>query len=160
MQLCAALRRAIRDSICLSSLRYHSALVRTRSPLQTILTILGSLFCLGYTVSILPGNLQAEENMPRFVDCPPYPCHHNRSYWHESRLSEDLRLRPNPPGYMIGKCNHDWNALRPQWRNWLCSETMPWLGDHMVSLELFICLHLGFLTFSSFSFSAVTQYHN
>ena len=139
----AALRRPVKDSTS-SSLRYHSVLERAKSPLETTLSLLGTLFCYRHPVSILTGNLQAEGNLPFLVDCPPYPFDHSRRYWTESRLSKDFRLRPKLPGYMLGKSNHDWNTLRPQWRNWLYTEIMPWLGDHVVSILFFPWSPLSF----------------
>ena len=132
----SALRRSIKDSSS-SPVRYHTVLERTKSPQHTVLTLLGTLFCYKYPISILSGNLQAEGNHPFLVDCPPYPFDHTRRYWTESRLSKDLRLRPSSSGYLLGRRNHDWNTLRPQWRNWLCTERMPWLGDHVVSVIAF-----------------------
>lgn len=140
----SALRRPIKDSLS-SPLRYHSALERKKSSLHTILTVLGTLWCHKYPVSILAGNLQADGKFPFLVDCPPYPFDHSRRYWAESRLSKDFRLRPYSPGYMLGRRNHDWNALRPQWRNWLSTEAMPWLGDHIVSILLSFCSLPSFL---------------
>ncbi|PQE06756.1 polyketide synthase protein [Rutstroemia sp. NJR-2017a BBW] len=128
----AALRRPIKDSLA-SPLRYHSMLERKKSPLVTTLHVLGTLWCHKHPVSILAGNLQTGGNFPFLVDCPPYPFDHSRRYWVESRLSKDYRLRPSSPGYMLGRRNHDWNTLRPQWRNWLSTEAMPWLGDHIIS---------------------------
>ncbi|THV54000.1 hypothetical protein BGAL_0037g00440 [Botrytis galanthina] len=137
----SALRRSIKDSLS-SPTRYHSVLERKQSPLHTILTALGTLWCHKYPVSILAGNIQAEGKFPFLVDCPPYPFDHSRRYWAESRLSKDFRLRPSSPGYMLGRRNHDWNALRPQWRNWLSTEAMPWLGDHIISNKI-ICPGTG-----------------
>lgn len=127
----SALRRAVKDSTC-SSLRYHSVLQRNKSPLETTIALLGTLFCHEYPVSVLAVNVQEDKKLPFLVDCPPYPFDHSRRYWEESRLSKDFKSRPHSPGYMLGKRNHDWNTLRPQWRNWLCTVKMPWLADHIV----------------------------
>lgn len=131
----SALRRSIKDLLS-SPARYHSVLERKKSPLHTILTALGTLWCHKYPVSTLARNIQAEGKFPCLVDCPPYPFDHSRRYWDESRLSKDFRLRPSSPGYMLGRRNYNWNALRPQWRNWLSTEAMPWLGYHIVSILL------------------------
>jgi acyl transferase domain-containing protein len=138
-----ALRRPIKDSVS-PSLRYHSILTRKLSPLKTTLELLGTLFCLGYPVSIIGGNSQTFAASPFLVDAPAYPFDHSRRYWSESRLSKDYRLRKDSRGYLLGKRAHDWNVLRPEWRNWLCIETMPWLADHVVSalsVSIFSPLH-------------------
>lgn len=133
----AALRRPVRDSVP-SSLRYHTVLDRTRSSIQTTLKLVGTLFCHGYGVSITAANLQSTGSMPFLVDCPSYPFDHSRQYWSESRLSKAMRFRPRELGYMLGRRAHDLNTLRPRWRNWLCTEAMPWLEDHVVSLKFVI----------------------
>lgn len=138
----SSLRRHVRDSAP-AELRYHSVLERTKSPLQTVLILLGKLFCYGHSVSIRAGNRQTQDNLPFLVDCPPYPFDHSRRYWYESRLSKDFTARPEPHGYLLGRRAHDWNVLRPRWRNWLNTETMPWLKDHVVSLSqisYYLCL--------------------
>jgi acyl transferase domain-containing protein len=130
----AALRRPVMDTI--KSWRYHTILKRAHNPLRTILEALGALFCHGHPVSVLAANAQSEGTQPYLVDCPSYPFDRSRRYWAESRLSRDYRLRPSSPGYLLGERAHDWNPLRPRWRNWLCTETMPWLADHVVSITL------------------------
>lgn len=138
----AALRRPIKDTISPSSqapstmIRYHCVLERESSPAMTALTLLGKLFCLGYPVSTTSGNLQAAgDNFPFLVDCPPYPFDHGRRYWSESRISKDFRLRPKSAGCLLGRRAIDFNILQPRWRNWLCTETIPWLGDHVVRTD-------------------------
>ncbi|KAK3329248.1 hypothetical protein B0H66DRAFT_634456 [Apodospora peruviana] len=129
----AALRRPVRDIVS-ASLRYHAVLERTKSPVQTTLEFLGTLFCHGYPVSILTANQQtAQDRISYLIDCPPYPFDHGRRYWSESRISKDFRLRAHTPGYLLGRRAHDWNELQPRWRNWLSVEAMPWLADHVIS---------------------------
>lgn len=137
-----ALQRPIRDTLSSTSsslktasvLRYHSVLQRKKSSLVTTLELIGSLFCLRFSVSVLAANRQTPQAKSGFlVDCPSYPFDHSRIYWSESRISKDFRLRPQSPGYLLGKRASDHNALRPRWRNWLSAERLPWLADHAVS---------------------------
>ncbi|GAB1315319.1 hypothetical protein MFIFM68171_05529 [Madurella fahalii] len=137
----AALRRPVRDSVP-KSLLYHAVLERKKSPLQTTLALLGTLFCRGHPVSVLAANQQTQGHLPFLVDCPPYPFDHSKRYWSESRLSKDYRLRRSSPGYMLGRRAHDWNAMRPRWRNWLSVEKMPWLAHHVVT-NIRICPGTG-----------------
>lgn len=130
----AALRRAVRESA--PGLRYHAALLRNQAPLQTLLELVGELFCHGHVSAgaAAAANMQAAQQLPFLTDCPPYPFDHGRRYWAESRLSRDYRLRPRAQGFLLGRRAHDWNPLQPRWRNWLSVETTPWLGHHVVSL--------------------------
>ncbi|KAI0880462.1 uncharacterized protein GGS22DRAFT_182315 [Annulohypoxylon maeteangense] len=127
----SALKRPVCEGA--PSMRYHSMLTRSKSPVETTLSLAGTLFCSGYPLSILAANGQTEGEMPFLVDCPPYPFDHSRRYWHESRLSKDFRLRTSSRGYLLGRRAHDWNPLQPRWRNWLSVEAIPWLADHVVS---------------------------
>lgn len=126
-----ALRRSVTETAS-SPTRYHSVLDRAKSPIRGLLKLLGTLFCHGHPVSVLAANRQTKGRLPYLVDCPSYPFDHSRKYWSESRLSKNFRLRPASPGYMLGRASHDWNILRPRWRNWLSVEAVPWLADHEV----------------------------
>lgn len=150
----AALRRPVIDTI--KSLRYHTILKRAHNPLRTVLEAVGALFCYGHPVSVPTANSQGDGTHPYLVDCPKYPFDHSRRYWAESRLSRDYRLRAPSSGYLLGQRAHDWNPLRPRWRNWLCTETVPWLAHHIVSTILryyLVSYSLLCLRFLSFTFS-------
>lgn len=154
----AGLRRPVMDTVASSAIRFHAALERHKPPAPTLLTLIGRLFCLGSPVSICAANgidevnrgigddnEQPLHNPPRFlVDLPPYQFDHSRRYWAESRLSKDFRFRPHTAGHLLGRRAHDFNALRPRWRNWLSREVTPWLGDHIVRTDLvlnFVLVH-------------------
>lgn len=130
----AALRRPVKDTV--PQLRYHAWIQRSAPALQSTLHLAGRLFCLGFPVSITTVNGQDQGNHPYLVDCPAYPFDHSRRYWDESRISRDWRLREASSGFLLGRRTHDWNPLKPRWRNWLCVETIPWLGEHYVSKYL------------------------
>ncbi|RCI10159.1 hypothetical protein L249_8593 [Ophiocordyceps polyrhachis-furcata BCC 54312] len=138
-----ALRRPARDCVP-AAIRYYAALDRNQSPVRTVLSLVGALFCQGHDVSVLAVNNQAGIQQPFLVDCPPYPFDHSRRYWFESRLSRDFRLRRDSPNYLLGRRSSDWNALRPRWRNWLSVERIPWLEHHAVS-QLHLCPGTGLI---------------
>ncbi|KAH7131783.1 hypothetical protein B0J11DRAFT_427173 [Dendryphion nanum] len=138
----SALRQPIKDTA--PSLTYHSILKRTKPSQRSILELFGALFSLGYKISIPTDSRQSGETCQPLVDCPPYPFDHSKRYWTESRLSRDYRLRSRSDGYLIGRTANDWNPLQPRWRNWLCTESMPWLADHVVN-ETAVCPGTGML---------------
>lgn len=144
----AALRRPVTDTV--PQLRYHAWIQRSASPLQSTLHLAGSLFCRGFPISITTVNGQDQGKHPYLVDCPAYPFDHSRRYWDETRISREWRLREASPGFLLGRRVHDWNPLKPRWRNWLCVENVPWLGEHYVSaarLYQKLLLHSDLLTF-------------
>ncbi|RYC59250.1 hypothetical protein CHU98_g6953 [Xylaria longipes] len=159
-----ALRRPIKDNLSFifdsrpepkSTIRYHSSLERSKSALQIVASLVGTLFCYGHPVSVSAVNNQAKGGLPALVDCPSYPFDHGRRYWNESRLSRDFRLRTHSQGHLLGRRTNDWNALHPRWRNWLCIETMPWLADHVIS-DSVVCPGTGMAVMA---LEAVKQLH-
>ncbi|RYP22954.1 hypothetical protein DL765_001412 [Monosporascus sp. GIB2] len=115
-------------------IRYHTVLKRSKSPDMAFLELLGNLFCRGHVVS-LPSEmgLNGEHTSPSILtECPEYPFDNARSYWNESRLSRNLRLRPSPPSALLGTQSLDFNPLEPTWRNFLSLEYIPWLEDHII----------------------------
>lgn len=134
-----ALQKPVRETVG-PSIRYHAVLDHRRLATHTILDLIGHLFCQGHPVSITAANgHDTTDRHPFLVDCPPYSFDHSRRYWTESRLSKDFRFRPYSAGYLLGKRAHDFNVLRPRWRNWLSREVLPWLGDHVVSPHPLLC---------------------
>lgn len=129
-----ALRRPLKEIV--PSVRYHALLERSKPNMQSLLSVVGSLFCFGHSLSVAAANNQMVSTLQHLTDCPPYPFDHSRSYWSESRISRGYRMRKSAPGYLLGRRAQDWNELLPRWRNWLSLETHPWLGDHCVSLAM------------------------
>ncbi|KAJ2993259.1 hypothetical protein NUW58_g1893 [Xylaria curta] len=134
----SALKRPIQDTITQAENRkqprYASVLHRSKDAVDSILELLGHLFCHGHEFDISEANgIPSGRNTPFLVDCPEYPFDHSRTYWAEPRLSRDFRLREPVYGDFLGWRFHDWNPLEPRWRNLWSVETTPWIGDHVVS---------------------------
>ncbi|KAI0856789.1 hypothetical protein F4860DRAFT_528792 [Xylaria cubensis] len=134
----SALKRPIEDTITQlgkqKQIRYANALHRSKDAVESILELLGCLFCHGHEFNISKANRLLSSQPPSFlVDSPQYPFDHSRTYWTESRLSRDFRLREPVLGDFLGWRFHDWNQLEPRWRNLWSVETTPWVGDHIVS---------------------------
>lgn len=135
----AALKRPIQDTVNQvgnrKQTRYASALYRSKDAVESTLELLGHLFCHGHEFNISEANRLLSSSIPSFlVDCPEYPFDTSHTYWAESRLSRDFRLREPVSGDFLGWRFHDWNPLEPRWRNLWSVETTPWIGDHVVSL--------------------------
>ncbi|PVI01618.1 hypothetical protein DM02DRAFT_590921 [Periconia macrospinosa] len=124
----SALRRPIME--CLSELkqrsdkpvRYHSILNRLRPTLITPLELPARLVTYGYPVDITAVNTPnlPQQRTPLLSDTPKYPFDKSQSYWSESRLSRDFRLRGGTPAHSIlGVRVSDWNPLEPRWRKFI-----------------------------------------
>ncbi|KAI0967184.1 hypothetical protein F4678DRAFT_254795 [Xylaria arbuscula] len=134
----STLKRSIQDTVAKvgnrKQTRYSSTLQRSKDAVESVLELLGHLFCHGHDINISAANGIWSSPPPSFlVDCPEYPFDHSHTYWAESRLSRDFRLREPVSGDLLGWRFHDWNPLEPRWRNLWSVDTTPWTGDHVVS---------------------------
>ena len=117
-----------------TSFRYLPSLVRDHDGLHSILSLCARLFELGYPLNLDPRALFGSSNTHSAVvhDLPTYPWDHCTKYWHESRLSKEFRLRPNPHHDLLGIRIPSGTPFEPMWRNILNLQTLPWLRDHAV----------------------------
>lgn len=114
------------------TIRYYSVLNKHRPAMETVLELLGHLFCSGYKVLIGAVNQQSSRTTKLLVDCPQYPFDHSNRYWAESRISRDFRMRQSASNDILGSRCNDWNPLEPRWRNFWSVESTPWVSDHIV----------------------------
>ncbi|KAJ6264058.1 hypothetical protein Dda_0199 [Drechslerella dactyloides] len=63
-------------------------------------------------------------------DLPSYPWDHQRSYWKESRISRNMRLRDDPLNELLGRRSAEDYAQEMRWRNVLHLCELPWLRGH------------------------------
>ena len=136
----AALQAPIRD--CLKQVQrgegitYSSVSHRKESGADTFLNLGGYLHALGVPVDLrrLNDPFEVSRNTRiSLTDLPGYPFDHSESYWHESRISSDYRLRHHGHVELLGSPVSDWNPLDAQWRNVVHSDDFPWAKDHKIS---------------------------
>ncbi|KAH6615157.1 KR domain-containing protein [Boeremia exigua] len=136
----SALRRPCQDILELHSrkleVRYTSVLSKNTSAAKGVLDLVGTLFATGYSVSVTKANQRGSipTKAPEcLVDLPGYPFDRSQTYWHESRISRDFRLRGEVPRGVLGSRCADWTPLQPRWRKLINTREMPWVADHVVS---------------------------
>ena len=116
---------------------YSSCLSRNVSALETTLSAVGKLWCLGYAVNIAAVNRselsKTSCNNKGLSDLPEYPFDHSQSYWQESRTNKELRLRDHPHLDLLGTRSLDWNSLDARWRKFIRLSETPWAEDHIVN---------------------------
>jgi len=117
---------------------YNSILKRNQSAVDTMLSAIGHLHCIGYPVKLRAVNAPFTEDLltrqpSLLVDLPEYPFDHSQRYWEESRLSKNYRLRSHPPTSLLGVRSRDWNLSEARWRLIIRNEEMPWTEQHIVN---------------------------
>ncbi|KAK3315855.1 hypothetical protein B0H66DRAFT_498897 [Apodospora peruviana] len=124
----SALAGPLRQTLSEVKYDYLSALVRNESAVRTVLAMVGKLFEFGGQVKLDDGHRY------KVVDTlPTYPWDHSAgSYWHESRLSKDYRLRKFPRHDLVGILDVASSPYEPRWRHHVSLEALPWLRDHVI----------------------------
>ncbi|KAK2782399.1 Type I Iterative PKS [Onygenales sp. PD_12] len=111
---------------------YTSLLNRGANCTNSCLTALGQLYCHGLVpdfAALNPGGV-TKSNLPT------YQWDHATSYWHESRVSRDFRMRKHAEHELLGARTLSGNDLEPSWRKLFHLRDVPWLSDHLVSGEI------------------------
>ncbi|PYH87840.1 polyketide synthase [Aspergillus ellipticus CBS 707.79] len=134
----SALQEPCRDIIKAmnKTITYVPLLVRNRSALECAMESAGRLHCLGYPIDISSVNEskgQTSGNPHVLSDLPEYPFNHSTSYWHESHLSKDYRLRRFGYSELLGIPDSNGNPMEATWRNIIRVSDMPWVQDHKIN---------------------------
>ncbi|KAK1977532.1 KR domain-containing protein [Colletotrichum cereale] len=117
-------------------LPYTSALVRKENATTTALKAAGHLWALGYPVALAAVNREATERASKpqvVVDLPAYPWNHEKTFWHESAATKELRLQHQPRTDLLGAPIENQNPFEPEWRNFLSVRESPWVEDHKIT---------------------------
>ena len=113
---------------------YSPALTRGRDAVQSVLSLSGRLLEHGYPVNIQAVNCLSKSNRRLRVlqNLPTFPWDHSTTYWHESRLSREYRMRQHPFHDLLGIKITSSPSLEPSWRYVLSLDSLPWLADHVI----------------------------
>jgi acyl transferase domain-containing protein len=114
------------------SMKYIPTLIRNSDAKGDLLEAAGNLWLnnvdLDLKSVILPGKF--------LTDLPQYSWHYENSYWYESRLSEESRLRKFSHHDLLGSRIIESSDLHPSWRNMLHIDNVPWLQDHDIAQQI------------------------
>ncbi|KAK7984741.1 hypothetical protein PG988_002363 [Apiospora saccharicola] len=78
------------------------------------------------------GSQMAACNSIPLKDLPTYPWDHERTFWHESRLSRAFRTRRDRPHQLLGRQILDGTPGHMRWRNIFKRSEIGWLDGHQV----------------------------
>lgn len=113
------------------SIAYTHTLKRNKDAEESLLQCFGFVHIQNGSVNIHDLN-ECKQFPSQLPDLPPYPFDHDRTYWHESRISKDYRHRKHLPHELLGNLSLDVNPLEPRWRRFLSLNESPWLRSHIV----------------------------
>lgn len=107
---------------------YIATLIRGQDAHQELLRAVGELWLRNHPVAL--DRVFDEGNI--LTDLPSYPWHYEGPLWHESRLSEEYRLRKFRHHELLGSRVLQSTNRSPAWRNLLRLEDVPWIAEHEV----------------------------
>ncbi|CAG8947511.1 unnamed protein product [Penicillium salamii] len=111
---------------------YTPTLIRGKDQWRCWLATIGQLHSLGTPVDIASTICRGKT----LTDLPPYSWDHNESYWTETRLTRDWRLRQAPHHELLGTRTLESSDLEPVWRNMLQLDNVTWIMEHMLGGEI------------------------
>lgn len=127
----------VMQSLGLYGVEYRSILSRGQSAIATALACSGDLHVLGVPVDIESINKSASDGVPHLLaDLPPYPWNHSRTFWGESRLAQQFRLRNAPPIGLLGAPYPSLSESEALWRGFLRISEEPWIKDHQIPTSI------------------------
>lgn len=132
--LAGPIHQTIRKSFSSFNYIYIPSLIRGRSALRSVLELSGKMFEQGYPIEVgAASSLSYSKRHHRVInDLPAYPWDHSNTYWCESGLSHDYRLRKSPFHDLLGVRVPSSTSLEPSWRYIISVDILPWLTDHIV----------------------------
>ena len=115
-------------SITGSDYRYIPTMLRGKDCESSALAALGQLYQNGvsFDFKVLYPTGRALSNLPT------YAWKHDSSYWYESRVSKEWRLRKVGYHGLLGVRIPESTSFEPIWRNMLSLEDEPWIADHKI----------------------------
>ncbi|GAT19497.1 fatty acid synthase S-acetyltransferase [Aspergillus luchuensis] len=111
-----------------------SSLVRGKDLVGSLMATAGHIYTLGLDVNL--GRVNGTRDETVLTDMPLYPWQERTSYWEESRVTKQWRLRKFPNHELLGSPVLEASDLEPAWRNILRLEDVPWLEDHRVGGDI------------------------
>ncbi|KAK1595137.1 beta-ketoacyl synthase domain-containing protein [Colletotrichum navitas] len=116
-----------------SDLSYTTVLRRKFNGVRTALEAMGQLWSKGCDIDINRVN-EVSDTANMLVDLPPYAWNHTRTFWEESYLSREYRLREKSRSDLLGYRIP--GTPDPTWRCHLRCTENPWIREHKVQGDI------------------------
>lgn len=118
---------------------YIPSLQRNEDSCISLLQLAGKLFSTNAEIDLVAVNSTDDDTYEGkrtlthgriAVDLPRYQYTYGPVNYHESRPSQEYRLRETARHDLLGSRVPETSKLQPQWRNVLRIKDVPWLSDH------------------------------
>jgi acyl transferase domain-containing protein len=135
----SALQTPVKDIIASlknrQEIMYHTALRRKTGALDSLMNTVGRLHCLGYPIDLAVANLANSKYRRVVANLPSYPFDTSKRYWHESRISQEYRLRKAPRLDLLGAplTPNGPQQLGRTWRKITKLSEASWIRDHVIN---------------------------
>ena len=110
---------------------YRSVLSRGKDGIHTALATVGALFAQGLPVNVKEVNGDTDDAQP-LADLPSYNWNHSRTFWSESRITKEFRLRQHPRMRLLGAPCPTLGESERLWRGFMRISEEPWIRDHQI----------------------------
>lgn len=110
---------------------YRSFLSRGKNGVETALAAVGALFSQGLSVNVKEVNGDTD-NAQTLVDLPYYHWNHSRTFWSESRITKEFRLRQHPRMRLLGAPCPTLGESERLWRGFMRISEETWIRDHQI----------------------------
>ena len=122
------------------NISYLPMLKRGQNAAETGLASVAALFAQGVPVKLNNVNMGAEDAavevpMP-LVSLPSYAWNHSRTFWAETRVSKDYRLRNNPRLSLLGAPHPRMTGSTRHWKGQIRIAEQPWIRDHKIQTSI------------------------
>ena len=148
----SALKGPIRDILVAGpkmkyKIGYSPTLIRKDNAVSNILNLASELFMRGCTLNLRSVNFPMGLDTRKVLsDLSPYPWNHGTEFWHNSRVSQNHRLKERPRNDILGTLVPESTDIEPWWRNRLRLDDVPWVRliniRNLKSRELWLCERL------------------
>ena len=151
--LAGPLRQILRQES--QDINYIPTLIRNEDGMTSLLKTAGELWMQNVDVDLTAVNPTGHF----LTDVPTYSWHYDGSYWHESRLSKEWRLRKFPSHDVLGYRVPESTEINPMWRNMLRMDNVPWIPDHEVADDI-VFPGAGYITMVGEAIRQLTGAHD
>ena len=141
----AALQGPIKQILAANSITgvgYHSVISRGKNNVNMALAFAGAMFAQGVQLETLNVNGDSDSFMegghqPQLLTTlPSYAWNHTHTFWNESRLSKQYRMREHPRQSLIGAPTPHYGESERLWRGYLRMSEEPWIRDHQIQSSI------------------------